>query len=381
MRTVAVALVVAAAAAAGAAAHAQSAKRPWLWQCEQIGLQTAKDSCYERMLLQYIDRSGNPATVLPRIDHLAEAAGTSLYGNCHMYMHVVGRAWARQHHLTLERLQDVEPRSNDPGCSAGFGMGLVMELGPQIIATGGRSALKVCERLPTRMRQFTCVHSLGHALMRGYHEALWLAVNACARLGRKAAPDCEQGAFHDYWIALRGADQSTIPMHAVSSPRKLCAEPDYRRWAVQCWYRYWIEKVPGPLLQTAAQVRGVCAGLRGAQRFGCIAGAAKDVNEPASTQAVLCTHMRSAADALACVRGVADQAYAGEPKRELALFSACARMAKGARAGCAEWFGQTFNVLENGRFVPRCRELASAELRFACVTGARRWLQPLVTFA
>jgi len=286
---IAAVIALVAAGAAGAAA-----KRPWLWQCSGIGLQVAQDRCYERLLLQTIDESGNPATELPRIDRLAKLTGGAVYANCHMYMHVVGRAWAREHHLTLDRLQSVVPRSNDPGCSAGFGMGLVMGLGPQIIATGGRSALRVCNRLPTRMRRFTCVHSLGHALMRGYHETLWLAVNACRKLGRAAAPDCAQGAFHDYWIALRGADESTVPMHAVSSPRRLCAEPDYRSYAIQCWYRYWVEQVPGPYVQTAADVLRLCRGLAGDMRVGCIAGAAKDVNEPPAVQARLCTRMTAA---------------------------------------------------------------------------------------
>src|SRR5438128_397821 len=137
MRRVLAALAVAGAlqsAPAGAAPQ-----RPWLWQCEQIGLTQAKDRCYERMLLQDIDRSGDPADELPRIDRAARPADPSLYANCHMYMHVVGRAWAREHHLTLDRLQNVVPRSNDPGCSAGFGMGLVMGLGPQIIRSGGKS--------------------------------------------------------------------------------------------------------------------------------------------------------------------------------------------------------------------------------------------------
>ena len=79
------------------------------------------------------------------------------------------------------------------------------------------------EQLPTRLRQFTCVHSLGHALMRGYHETIFLAVNACTKLGAHYAPDCAQGAFHDYWISLRGADETTAPLHAINSPRRLCA--------------------------------------------------------------------------------------------------------------------------------------------------------------
>ena len=347
--------------------------RPWLWQCEQIGLAGAKDRCYERLLLEEIDRSGNPATELPRIDRRAKAAGTSLYGNCHMYMHVVGRAWAREHHLTLEHLQDVVPQSNDPGCSAGFGMGLVMGLGPQIIASGGKTALRTCDRLPTRMRQFTCVHSLGHALMRGYHESLFLAVGACRRLGAKAGPDCAQGAFHDYWIALRGADEATVPVHAVKSPRALCAQPDYRGYEIQCWYRYWVELLPAPSVQTAVDLLRLCHGLAGGARVGCIAGAEKVVDDTPARQARMCTRL-NAADGLACLRGVANQAYAGQPRRERALFSVCRRM--GSPSGCAAWFGRTFTVLENGRF--RC---VSGGLHAACVAGARRWKAPLVTFS
>ena len=55
--------------------------------------------------------------------------------------------------------------------------------------------------------------------MRGYHETIFLAVNACTKLGARYAPDCAQGAFHDYWISLRGADETTAPVHAINSPR------------------------------------------------------------------------------------------------------------------------------------------------------------------
>ena len=293
-------------------------------------------------------------------------------------MHSVGRQWARQHHLTLEGLQKVVPRSNDPGCSAGFGMGLVMELGPQIIRTGGKSALKTCRTLPTRWRQFTCVHSLGHALMRGYHESLFLAVHACSRLDARYAPDCEQGAFHDYWISIRGADDTTSPIHAVRSPRTLCAE--YARYAVQCWYRYWIEQMPGPVIEGPRDLLRLCRGLAGAQREGCIAGAAKDVYDTPVGQLAMCAKLR-VADARACVRGVANQAYAGEPKRELALLGDCRRLPSGAVAACAAWFGRTFNVVENGRFLAQGCPLAAPSLRGACAWGARRWQGPLVTFS
>ena len=375
----ALALALLAGTILAASAGATAPKKPWLWQCEQIHNEESKDACYVRLLLLDIDRSGDPANELPRIDARAHATPTSLYSRCHMLMHVVGRQWAREHHLTLDGLQKVVPRSNDPGCSAGFGMGLVMGLGPQIIATGGKSALKTCEKLPTRLRQFTCVHSLGHALMRGYHETLDLAVNACTRLGGQFAPDCAQGAFHDYWISLRGADETTSPVHAVHSPRRLCSQ--YARYAMACWYRYWIEQAPGPVIEGPSDLLRLCRGLTGMQRAGCIAGAGKDVYDSPVAQTRLCSRLGTAADALACLRGVANQAYVGKPRRELALFSGCLRMPAAARRGCAEWFGRTFNVLENGHFLGGgCPKLAVA-FRAGCEAGARRWTEPLVTFS
>jgi hypothetical protein len=363
-----------------APAASGSTQRPWLWQCEQIHLEQAKDECYLRLLLQDIDRSGDPADELPRIDRRAKAADTSLYGRCHMLMHVVGRRWAREHRLTLEDMQRVVPRSNDPGCSAGFGMGLVMYLGPQIVSTGGKSAVRTCARLPTRYRSYTCVHSLGHALMRGYHETLFLAERACERLGRAYTPDCEQGVFHDYWIALRGADEATSPLHAVRSPRKLCAQ--YARFALACWYRYFVEQAPGPVIQDAHDLTVLCRGLAGSQRAGCVAAGSKDVPDTPLAQTRLCAGLRAAADALACLRGVGNQAYAGEPGRELALLAECARMPDRARAGCDAWFGRTFNVVEDGRFLREgCPRLAAAPDRAACASGARRWRAPLVTFS
>lgn len=370
-----VALLATLIALVGAAPSGSATKKPWLWQCEQIGLDQAKDACYIRLLLQDIDRSGNPATELPKIDARAAATPSSLYGRCHLLMHTVGRMWAREHHLTLEGLQKVEPLSNNPNCSAGFGMGLVMALGPKIIATGGKSALKTCVDLPTKMRQFTCVHSLGHALMRGYHETLFLAVHACTRLGHAYAQDCAQGAFHDYWIALRGADDTTSPLTPIRSPRKLCGE--WKQYAMACWYRYWIEQAPGPVLLKASDLTHICRGLVGNQRAGCIAGASKDVYDTPAVQMRYCSEL-AAVDAAPCVRGVANQVDAGHPKREYALLRMCALYPRTARGTCAAWLGQTFNVVENGRF--SCAPV-DASLRPACNVGLKRWRGPLVTFA
>ncbi len=365
----------------GGPATTQAAHRPWLWQCTGIHLDEARDQCYIRLLLADIDRSGDPATELPKIDRRARAAGTDLYGRCHLLMHAVGRRWGAEHHLTLERLQDVVPRSNDPGCSAGFGMGLVIYLGPQIIPTGGRSALKTCAALPTRYRSYTCVHSLGHALMRGYHETLWLAVRACARLGAAYAPDCTQGAFHDYWISLRGADDTSSPLHPVRSARKLCSEPQYARWALGCWYRYFIEQAPAPEIASAADLERTCRGLAGVQRSGCIAGASLELQLPPLEQTRLCGTL-PAPDAVNCLRGVGVQATTGRPAQQRALLAACRRFPAAARSGCVSWFGLTLQLVTDGRFARAgCPRLSTAAERAACRAGTRRARGPIVTFS
>jgi hypothetical protein len=357
--------------AAGSAAAAP--KRPWLWQCEQIGLETAKFQCYVRLLLQDVDASGEPARELPRIDRRARAADTSLEGMCHVLMHEVGRRFAREHHVTLENLQRYVPQSNDPGCSAGFGMGLVMALGPQLIRTEGRSAVPTCLRLATRYRSYTCLHSLGHALMRGYHEALPLAVASCRKLGPRVAPDCAQGAFHDYWIALRGADDTTPLKHGDRSARTLCAR--YAAFARGCWYRFFVENPLGPSIAGAADIERVCRGLRALQRSGCVAAASLDLPDGPLTQNAICARL-GAADAVSCLLGVHVPDIA--PTRRLELIQRCGRFVRAARQGCYEWYGRTLAVVTNGRF--RCSLLA-APGRAWCAVGKRREDDPLVTFS
>jgi len=195
------------------------------------------------------------------------------------------------------------------------------------------------------------------------------------RSGPRYAADCAQGAFHDYWISLRGADDATSPLHPVRSPRKLCAQ--WSRYALACWYRYWIEQAPGPIIDKPSDLTRLCHGLAGGQRAGCIAGAAKDIFDSATGQMRFCAAL-TAVDARPCVRGVANQVDAGHPRAERQLVARCERFPAGARDTCAAWFGQTFNVVENGRF--DCGRVVAA-LRSACTFGARRWRGPLVSFS
>lgn len=359
-------IALAAALLAFAAGSGDAAtKRPFGWQCEQIGNAQVQWNCYVRFLLDDIDRSKDPARELPRID--ARARQSALTGACHALMHEVGRRYGAEHRLTLGGLMDVIPQSNDPTCSAGFGMGLVMYLGPQIILTGGKSALAQCLRLPTRYRSYTCVHGIGHALMRAYHGNLRLTVQSCRKLGEQA-PDCAQGAFHDYWISLRGADGTTLRAHGAS-PRFLCN--GHLTYVRPCWYRYFVESTTSPIIDDAASMRRACAGLRRLQRYGCVSGAALAIPEGPFAQARICSELR-AADARACLRGVAVQALERAPAKQRLLFGTCATMPKGARKDCREWFGRTLTLVTDGAF--RCPDAA-------CRVGAARTHRPLVTFS
>lgn len=359
------------------AASSASERREYLWQCVAITREDARFSCYTRLLLERVESSGDPARELPRIDREVRENGGEIAGGCHALMHEVGRRYGRAHRITLLSLRRHIPRSSDPTCSAGFGMGLVMYLGPELVRSGGRSALAQCAGLPTRMREYTCVHGLGHALMRGYHGQLKPAVRACRALGRDGV-DCAQGAFHDYWISLRGADGTTQPTGAAMSPRRLC---DGRLTYVRpCWYRYFIEQRFGTLLNTAADIRRACRGLRPMQRSGCIGGASLALSTDPFEQTEACTTFRGA-DAVSCLRGVAVPSVRAEPDRQRALINRCSRFGR-ASAACYSWFGRTLSLVTDGRFARRgCVELRSEAARASCEVGIARVGEPLVTFS
>jgi hypothetical protein len=308
---------------------------------------------------------------LPRIDARVVRAGGALAAGCHVLMHQVGREFARDHRVTLATLQRYIPRSNNPNCSAGFGMGMVMYLGPQILRSGARAGVRACTSLPTRYREYTCVHGLGHALMRAYHGLLGQSVRSCRQLASRFAPDCAQGAFHDYWISLRGADGTTRPRNPQTSPRVIC---DGRFTYVRpCWYRYFLERPLGLPIRNAADLRRSCRGLDAVQRFGCISGATLALSADPFEQIAVCARLRGP-DARACVRGIADQALAGKPVRQLALIRRCAAIG----TDCYAWLGRTLAVVTNGAF--RCTPLHGTA-RVACSAGARDLHAALVTFS
>jgi hypothetical protein len=337
-------------------------------------------ACYIRRLLTEIEKSHDPANELPRIDRRVRQVGGYVQSNCHMMMHVVGRMYARRHHVTLANLQRNLPRSNDPGCSAGFGMGLVMALGGEIGRLGPDGALQICRRAPTRFRSYTCIHSLGHAYMRLYHSQLPFALKACRALPANAAPDCAQGAYHDYWFSAVGRDGTKRQRGGAASARSLCSRQPHD-FVRPCWFRYFLELPPKRLPANAAGVRALCRGLAGIQRVGCISAASLITSTDPFTQMKICAKLRGA-DVVSCLYGLSVQNLSDvSGARRVLLIERCGKLRPAARSACYEWLGTGLTVVTNGRFRDLGCPFIGPGGRSPCLAGAKRENDALVTFS
>ena len=335
--------------------------------------------CYQRRLLALVADAGAPATELPRVDAVVEREGGFLAENCHILMHWVGRNYALAHRITLGTLQRFLPRTNDPGCSAGFAHGLISALGSSIRSLSPQSVAAACARSATRYQAYSCVHGLGHAYMRAYNEQLPLALRMCGRLPRADVVDCAQGAFHDYWFAATGTD-GLFPRGRRPSPRALCARQP-QRFVRACWYRAFMESPPGRALNVPADLAAVCAGLRSLQRAGCITGASAIFNSGRPDRQVTGCAELAASDRIACARGVATQSVTAKPlKAKVRLVALCDRFGR-QRSGCVAWLAKALNVDTDGSFAAAgCPRLPGGD-RAACRTGAASWRGPLETFS
>ena len=338
-------------------------------------------SCLSEQALWLVVHTHDPARELPRIDRYAHSVGGFLNDNCHILMHPVGRRYARRIHLTLARLRDYLPRSNDPGCSAGFGHGMIMELGPQIVRMGPQGAAAACRKASTRYQRYSCVHGLGHAYMRLFGELVGPALGACSALGPTNAADCAQGAFHDYWIAVAGLDQTHRPAGTTTSPRKLCGA-QHAQFVRACWYRAWLERPPRVVPRSGRALVRLCRGLSGLQQEACVTGGSVIVSPDPFTQLTVCRELRGA-DAGACVRGIRAPALLAQPlSMQVRLIRGCAGIDHAAQHACYSWLGTALNVVRNGGFADAgCRELTYAKTRAACAEGARAYEGALQTFS
>ena len=203
-------------------------------------------SCYSREFLAMVDGEEDPRPAVARINDAARSEGGFLLENCHVVMHTVGRTYARDSGVTLATLMDHLPADNDPGCPAGFAHGLVTGVAPDIDASAPREAVSACDGAGTRFQRYSCVHGFGHAFMRLYEDQLEPALKLCTALGPQVAPDCAQGAYHDYWFAVAGADDAKLSDEAVTDPYRLCgAQPE--AYVRPCWYRAFLETRPAGL--------------------------------------------------------------------------------------------------------------------------------------
>jgi hypothetical protein len=215
--------------------------------------------------------------------------------------------------------------------------------------------------------------------MRYYDGYISYGLKACRALGSQEAPDCAQGVFHDYWLGLSGQDAATSTRGEPRTARTLCSR-QHGSFVIGCWYRYYLAIPPKRKPSTAARIDGLCHGLAGLQRAGCIAAASLVSNPDPFAQFRICSRL-TGADVDSCLRGVGTQNLPDAFASGLKLISQCASLGASSRAGCYRWFGTTLSVLTDRRFAKEgCRQLTSRAGRAGCAAGARRMNDALITF-
>jgi hypothetical protein len=339
--------------------------------------------CYTREFLRMLREHDDPRPAVETITHAARRRGGFLLTNCHVVMHTVGRAYARDAGLTLANLMDYLPRGNDPGCAGGFAHGLVTGAGGDIDPGRPREAVTVCADAGTRFQRYSCIHGFGHAFMRIYGDRLELALPLCRALGPGSAPDCAQGAYHDYWFAVLGADGATPPEDPIINPRELCAAQP-AAFVRPCWYRAFLEnRTEGFELESPEDLESLCEGLAGLQRAGCITAASLIGPPDPAAQLGICARLGDPSDAANCVRGTKVQNLLdARTSVYLGLIDRCGRFPVEARASCYRWLGKALAVLTDGEFGRQgCGRLRAPLARRQCEVGAGSMEEALVTFS
>jgi hypothetical protein len=350
-------------------------------RCRGLLAEASRD-CVTREFQRLVADADDPRPTVTAVERAVRREGGFVLSNCHGVMHTVGRTYAADEGLTLADLQDVLPRSNDPGCSAGFAHGLVTGVAPSIDIRRPREAAGVCADAGTRYRRYSCVHGLGHAFMRIHGDRLAPALDLCRALG-PPAPDCAQGAYHDYWFAVAGADEAELPPGAVTDPRDLCrAQP--AAFVRPCWYRVFVDDRPeGIVVDSAVHLDVLCDGLEGLQREACITGAAVIGPADPERQLELCAEFEDPRDTVACIRGTKAQNLLGaSTDTYVRLVAGCERFARAVRGACYTWLGKAVAVLTDGAFGREgCPALEPEDARRLCAAGARELESALVTFS
>jgi hypothetical protein len=359
---------------------AGAVRLPDLAECRRVGADLARD-CYTRAFTALVRGRDDPRAAVQAIADGAWKEGPALIADCHGIMHTVGRTYAAEAGVELGTLMQYLPRSNDPGCTAGFAHGMVTAIAPDIEPERAGEAARVCGGAGTRYQEYSCIHGFGHAFMRIYGDRLEPALHLCRALGERAAADCGQGAYHDYWFAVAGADDATLADEPVRDPRELCAAAP-EQFVRPCWYRAWIENRPTAFSISAPEdLDGLCAELRGLQRSACITAASVIGPSDPVEQLAICARLAAVSDAAACVRGVKLQNLRDARSEELAsVVDRCAEQP--ARRACYRWLGKAAAVLTDGAFArDGCPRLRGAAARRDCAAGAATMDEALETFS
>ena len=346
-------------------------------------LPDASRDCWTREFLMAVEGKDDPRPAVAAIADAAWSEGGFLLSSCHGLMHTVGRTYAREAGITLADLMDYLPKSNDPGCSAGFAHGLVTGVGAQIDPRRPGEAAAVCTGAGTRYQRYSCVHGLGHAFMRVYGDRLAPALVLCRALGSKLAADCAQGAYHDYWFAVVGADDASLPDGAITDPRAVVRRSGDSIGAAVLVPRVRRQPAGGDRGRLAEHLDVLCEGLDGLQREACVTGAAVIGPADPTAQLELCAGLADSSDAAGCIRGTKAQNLLGAPASDFVrLIGRCELFAGVTRDGCYRWLGKAIAVLTDGAFAQSgCPKLAKADARRNCSAGARTMEDALVTFS
>ncbi|MGI8729597.1 MAG: hypothetical protein ACR2LK_06330 [Solirubrobacteraceae bacterium] len=350
-----------------------------LERCALLAPGSSARGCYSRAISAQLSGTRDPTPALVRVDRTMTRLGSYPASNCHLIMHSVGRRYAVSHHVTLATLMSYLPRTNDPGCAAGFAHGVIMAIAPDVLEAGPKAAETVCERSATRYQRYSCTHGLGHAYMRFYNEALRPSLKLCRALGRNAAPDCAQGAYHDYWLAIAGKDQTTGATGPPRGARELC-DRQPGEFVLPCWYRAFIDTRPaGYETETPQDLRRICLQTSGLQRQGCITAASVIGSPNPLRQLRVCSQLAEV-DMMPCVRGTKVQNLeATAIGDQLRVINRCGWFPRRVRAPCYRWLGKVLAVTTDGDFLRTgCPQVAD---RQSCERGARSYDGALVTFS
>ena len=181
---------------------------------------------------------------------------------------------------SLADLKDYLPRSNDPGCSAGFAHGLVTGVAPSI---DPRRAARGGDGLRGRRHPLPALQLRPRARAR-VHADLQRPAGAGARPLPRARPAggarLRAGRLPRLLVRRCRCRQRLAAGEAVTDPRELCGSQP-AAFVRPCWYRAFVDNRPeGIVVDSAEHFDVLCDGLDGLQREACITARVRDRRLP-----------------------------------------------------------------------------------------------------